>query len=57
MDAKYCTCKSLFLKINFLYPYVEIFRLPLTGIVSDHSMYWSVIITTLILSIFSIYCL
>ena len=46
--------KSLFLKINFLYPYVEIFRLPLTGIFPNYAMYLSVMISTLILSFFSI---
>lgn len=46
--------KSLFLKINFLYPYVEIFRSPLIGNFPDLSQYVSVICVTIILAFISI---
>ena len=46
--------KSLFLKINFLYPYVEIFRSPLIGNFPNLSQYVSVICVTIILALISI---
>ncbi len=46
--------KSIFLKLNFLYPYVEIFRSPLIGNVPELSQYISVIIVTLIIALISI---
>jgi ABC-type polysaccharide/polyol phosphate export permease len=46
--------KSIFLKANILYPYVEIFRLPLQGTFPTFSHYLTVILCTLILGFLSV---